>query len=251
MINKNVILIPGILLIFSLFSYADMIEEKVTFRANSSEECLLEGILYYNSEAVDAPAIIACHPHPQGGGEMNIPILKELAKRLGDRYSILLFNFRGVGHSQCSFGDGSKGVEDISGAVTFVENHPKLKPKAIFLWGYSYGSGEAFITTLQDKRVAGSVLIGFPTSYIQGFDNFNGINNKTAAMHIMIGAEDKISVGMKDSVTNFVSKNYRNIKLTVIPKADHFFAGLWGHIFEYSSDFFQGILKGANKAAKN
>lgn len=247
---KISILIIGCLFLFSGMIVAEMIEENVTFKSGSTDECLLEGVLYYNSDMINAPAIIVCHPHPQGGGDMNIPILTELAKRQKENYIILRFNFRGVGKSQCEFGDGAKGKEDIRGAITFLENHPKIKPKYVFLWGYSYGSGEAFYTTLEDTRVSGAVLIGFPSRYIQGFNNFEGINNKKAPIHIMIGAEDKISMGMKESVTNFVTKNYRNIKLTIIPKADHFFAGLWGEIFNYSSDFYQGIIKGEDVGDK-
>jgi alpha/beta superfamily hydrolase len=240
----------GLLFLFSNRITAGMIEENVTFKSSSAADCLLEGILYYNSEVMEAPAIIVCHPHPKGGGDMNIPILSELAKRLVSNYTILRFNFRGVGKSQCDFGDGTKGSEDIRGAITFLETHSKIKPKKIFLWGYSYGSGEAFLTTLQDTRVSGSVLVGFPTRYIQGYDNIEGINNKKAPIHIMIGSEDTISAGMKESVTNFVTKNYRNIKLTVIPKADHFFSGFWGGIFDYSSDFFLGIIKDEGNSEK-
>jgi alpha/beta superfamily hydrolase len=245
---KSILL--ALVCLFSLFTsrlIANQIEENVIFKSGSAQDCLLEGVLSYNSDTIEAPAIIICHPHPEGGGNMNIPIILEFVKRLNKDFTVLRFNFRGTGKSQCDFEGGIKGEEDIKGAITFLENNPKIKPKKIFLWGYSYGSGAAFNSTLQDARVAGSVLVGFPTKYIQGFSNFDGINNKKAPIHIIIGSEDKISIGLKEAVTQFVAKTYRHIKLTIIPKADHFFNMYWGGIFDYSVDFYNEILKDEGK----
>jgi hypothetical protein len=245
---KSILL--ALVCLVSLFTYrltADHIEENVTFKSGSAQDCLLEGVLCYNSDGIEAPAIIICHPHPGGGGDMNIPIILELAKRLNKDFTILRFNFRGTGKSQCDFEEGIKGDEDIKGAITFLENNSTIKPKRIFLWGYSYGSGAAFNSTLQDARVAGSVLVGFPTRYMQGFSNFEGINNKKAPIHIIVGSEDKISIGIKEAVTQFVTKTYRQIKLTIIPKADHSFNTYWGGIFDYSGDFYNEILRDEGK----
>jgi alpha/beta superfamily hydrolase len=249
---KSILL--ALLCLVSLLTFrlmAGQIEEYVTFKSGSAQDCLLEGFLCYNSDKIEAPAIIVCHPHPEGGGAMDIPIILELVKRLNKDFTILRFNFRGTGKSQCDFEKGIKGDEDIKGAITFLENNEKIKPGRIFLWGYSYGSGAAFYSTLQDERVAGSVLVGFPTNYIQGFSNFEGINNKKAPIHIIIGSEDRISLGMKEAVTQFVTRTYRQIKLTIIPKADHFFNTYWAGIFDYSGDFYNEILKDESTSKKD
>lgn len=245
---KNILLASLFLFSFAVIRLpADQMVKNVTFKSGSAEDCTLEGVLYYNNDETDAPAIIVCHPHPQGGGDMDIPIILGFVKQMSKDYTVLRFNFRGVGKSQCSFGDGSKGDEDIKGAINFLESYSDIKPKAIFLWGYSYGSGAAFYSTLQDTRISGAVLVGFPTDYIKEFNNYNGINNKKAPIHIMIGSEDNISFGLKEAVDQFVVKTYRHIKLTVIPKANHFFSTFWSGIFDYSGDFYKEILNDEEK----
>jgi alpha/beta superfamily hydrolase len=224
---------------------AEAYRKNITFRSIGVDSVKLEGVLSYNSEKPCAPAVILCHPHPDGGGAMDIPAYLELEKYLYEAgFTILGFNFRGVGKSEGAFGDGGRGEEDLKGAVRYIMEHPKLKPEKLFLFGYSYGSGIAFYFTLKDKRIAGSVLLGFPTTYMINFNNYEGINNPKAPMHIIIGSNDGISYGMKSAVTKFVLKTYQHVKLTILPGANHTFYKFWKGIFHYTSSFHSDILSG-------
>ena len=56
---------------------------------------------YHHSKAPGSPIAILLHPHPTFGGTMNNPIVHALYQMFQSRgFSVLRFNFRGVGRSQ-------------------------------------------------------------------------------------------------------------------------------------------------------
>jgi len=51
-------------------------EESLTFYAEGGEVIRLEGVLHREEGApADAPLAILCHPHPIGGGSMDVPLI--------------------------------------------------------------------------------------------------------------------------------------------------------------------------------
>jgi uncharacterized protein len=102
--------------------------------------------------------LVVCHAHPRMQGTMNSPLLLALRDAaLEDGYSVLRFNFRGVGSSEGEFGDGLDEVEDAHGALAFArEQHPGL-PVAIL--GWSFGGAVAIRAAAEDGDVAACVGI--------------------------------------------------------------------------------------------
>ena len=67
----------------------------------------LEG-RFHQSAQRGAPIAIVLHPHPQFGGTMNNQIVYHLYYAFAERgFSVLRFNFRGVGRSQGAFDHGA------------------------------------------------------------------------------------------------------------------------------------------------
>ena len=97
----------------------------------------LEGILRAPSSAV--AAAVVCHPHPRGGGTMNNNVVYRAAKALvAGGVTALRFNFRGVGASTGSYGEGVGEEEDVRAAVDFLRAQaPGL---AIWIAGFSFGA---------------------------------------------------------------------------------------------------------------
>ena len=63
----------------------------------------LEG-RYHQSKKPDAPIAIVLHPHPLHGGNMNNRVVFIMFNNFVERgFSVLRFNFRGVGKSEGSF----------------------------------------------------------------------------------------------------------------------------------------------------
>ena len=64
---------------------------------------------YHHEPANDSPIALILHPHPQFGGTMNNQVVYTLYHTFVERgFSVLRFNFRGVGRSQ-GIWDGGPG----------------------------------------------------------------------------------------------------------------------------------------------
>lgn len=99
----------------------------------------LEG-RYHQAKRPDAPVALILHPHPQYGGTMNNKVAYALFtcfKDLG--FSVLRFNFRGVGRSQGEFEDGPGELSDATIALDWLQAQ---NPDARQCWiaGYSFGA---------------------------------------------------------------------------------------------------------------
>ncbi len=82
----------------------------------------LEG-RYQHTEGEKTPVALILHPHPQFGGTMNNQITYELFytfKRRG--FSVLRFNFRGVGRSQGVFDNGVGELSDAASALDWLQS---------------------------------------------------------------------------------------------------------------------------------
>lgn len=79
------------------------------------EEGHLEGLFHRGKKS---PGVLIAPPHPFDGGGMESTVIAELAwavTRAG--FPTLRFNYRGVGASQGSFGDGAGTFEDLAQAA--------------------------------------------------------------------------------------------------------------------------------------
>ena len=77
----------------------------------------LEG-RFHPSTKRGSPIAIILHPHPQFGGTMNNQIVYNLYYAFAERgFSVLRFNFRGVGRSQGGFDHGQGELSDAAAAL--------------------------------------------------------------------------------------------------------------------------------------
>ena len=118
----------------------------------------LEGILQTGDEDA-ALAAIVCHPHPLRGGTMHTKVVFHAAKAFGELgWPVLRFNFRGVGASTGSYGEGIAEREDALAAVDF------LGRDRVVMAGFSFGSRVALTAGVTDERVVALCGIGVPVS---------------------------------------------------------------------------------------
>ncbi|MBT7484764.1 MAG: alpha/beta hydrolase, partial [Rhodospirillales bacterium] len=74
----------------------------------------LEG-RYHHSKVANAPIALLLHPHPQHGGTMNNKVVHTMFQTFVKRgFSVLRFNFRGVGRSQGRFDNGQGELSDAA-----------------------------------------------------------------------------------------------------------------------------------------
>src|ERR1700742_200586 len=82
----------------------------------------LEG-RFHPAKAKNAPIGIVLHPHSQFGGTMNNPIVYQLYYMFAERgFSVLRFNFRGVGRSQGLFENGAGELSDAASALDWLQS---------------------------------------------------------------------------------------------------------------------------------
>lgn len=123
--------------------------------------------------AVDDPAeprgvVVVCHPHPQAGGTMDAPLLLALRDTLvADGLAVLRFNFRGIGSSEGSPGDGTAEVADALGAVAFARQRFGGLPLALL--GWSFGAAVAVRIAHEVAELAALVAIAPPVTGRAGY----------------------------------------------------------------------------------
>ena len=95
---------------------------------------------YHKSERQNAPVALILHPDPLFGGTMNNKVVYSLFSCFKDLgFSVLRFNFRGVGRSQGQFENGIGELSDATIALDWLQN---MNPDAKQCWiaGYSFGA---------------------------------------------------------------------------------------------------------------
>src|SRR5713101_6851041 len=87
---------------------------------------------YHPARQKNAPIGIVLHPHPQFGGTMNHQIIYQIYYAFAHRnFSVLRFNFRGVGRSQGSFDHGLGELSDAASALDWAQS---INPEARSCW---------------------------------------------------------------------------------------------------------------------
>ena len=94
----------------------------------------------HRADRDDAPIALVLHPNPQFGGDMNTPTVYNLFTTFADHgFSVLRFNYRGVGRSEGEFAGEAREVDDAIAALDWLTAE---FPNASARWigGYSYGT---------------------------------------------------------------------------------------------------------------
>jgi len=181
----------------------------------------LEG-RYHPSDDAAAPCAIVLSPHPKAGGHMDhrIPVaMYECYKRRG--FSVLRFNFRGIGRSKGVYDHGSGELQDAAYALDYLQSFNQNAP---FSWvtGYSFGAWIGMQLLMRRPEVAGFISMSLPT------------NTYDLAFLAPCPASGLITYGSLDSVVppEEVERAIENIRIQkgqkiygkLIEGADHFYS---------------------------
>jgi alpha/beta superfamily hydrolase len=96
----------------------------------------------WDGPAAPDAVVVLCHPHPQHGGTMSVPLIRAVARKLADGgCAVLRFNFRGVGASTGRWEGGEAEIGDVAAAVAEAQlSHPRLP---LGIAGWSFGAATA------------------------------------------------------------------------------------------------------------
>ncbi|MEH6525276.1 MAG: alpha/beta hydrolase [Sneathiella sp.] len=180
----------------------------------------LEG-RYHHSEITNAPLALVLHPHPQYGGAMNNKVVYHLFttfKRRG--FSVLRFNFRGVGRSQGDYDGGIGELSDAASALDWMQTHNPNAP-AVWIAGFSFGAWISMQLLMRRPEVAGFISVAPPANMY----DFSFLA-PCPSSGIIIHGEQDVLVPQSDTlklVEKLQSQKGIVIHHDEIPNADHFF----------------------------
>ena len=180
----------------------------------------LEGRFIQNKKP-GAPIAMILHPLPQLGGNMNNPVTYQLYHQFVDRgFSVLRFNFRGVGRSQGEFDSGIGELSDAASALDWLQS---LTGDARQCWiaGYSFGAWIGMQLLMRRPEISGFVSVAPPANLY----DFSFLAPCPASGIIVHGDADRIVP--KDDTEKLVERKKKKKGITVsyenIKGANHFF----------------------------
>ncbi len=184
--------------------------KKVVFNAGSLH---LEGLLY---SAKGPNAALITHPHPLYGGDMNnavVAVLADVYRQLG--YSVLRFNFRGVGTSGGHYDEGCGEQDDVRAAANYLAGLGKTVSDLV---GYSFGSWVNWRLQPPLAAVRRQVLIAPPIAY----EKFDAVAASATEYHVIVGDCDDFAPlpQLREQMSHWRSP----ARLHVLSGADHIYS---------------------------
>ena len=201
----------------------------------------LEG-RYHPAKQKNAPIAMILHPHPQFHGTMNHQIVYQCYYAFAHRgFSVLRFNFRGVGRSQGSFDHGQGELSDSAAALDWAQS---INPEARSCWiaGFSFGAWIGMQLLMRRPEIEAFISVSPPANQY----DFTFLAPCPSSGLILQGDQDPLVPA--EAVQKLVHKlsHQRDIKIDFrkIPGADHFFVDyaeiLAGHVDAYIAAHAQG-----------
>ena len=199
----------------------------------------LEG-RYHKSTIKDAPIAVVLHPHPLHGGNMNNRVVYTLYNAFADSgFSVLSFNFRGVGRSQGSYDSGAGELSDAAYAFDWLQQ-VNTTSNLCWIGGYSFGALIAMQLMMRRPEIEGFVSVAPPADS----EDFSFLA-PCPSSGIIIHGEDDTNVPV-ESVKKLASKldGQKNISVRFqsIKGTDHFFKDKIEEISSAASTYIQGAL---------
>jgi alpha/beta superfamily hydrolase len=192
-----------------------MREEKVFIPSKGVQ---LEGLLSIQEAFSVKGGVVLYHPHPQYGGDMHNLVISTAADAASQEgFSTLRFNFRGVGRSGGTYGEGVGEREDAKAAIDYLYSALGHADSPLTLLGYSFGAWAALPVGMQDNRVKGMVAIAPPL----GLYDFGFLEGSKKIKLLMAGNQDLFCpITLLES---FFERLEEPKSLAIIEGADHFF----------------------------
>jgi alpha/beta superfamily hydrolase len=177
----------------------------------------LEGELQLPEGNGPFPVVAVCHPHPLYGGDMdNNVVMAVYFALVKSSIAALRFNFRGIGNSSGSYGEGVGEKDDIQAALDFLSTLKEIDRQRIGLAGYSFGGMVAAYVAIKDNRVKQLALIS-PALNETGWVQLK----KYASPKLILTGDADTSVPFQPFQRFFGDAE----QYQVIAGADHFWSG--------------------------
>ena len=187
--------------------------EKTLIRTSDGHN--LQGMLTNGNNECGA---VITHPHSLYGGDMDNSVVTVIEKALQKhKYSTLKFNFRGVGQSEGTYGDGVGEQEDVKAALRCLQ---ETGINRLVLTGYSFGSWVNAHADYSQFPIEQVIMVSPPVAFM----DFSGVDTIPHLTQVFTGSRDDIAppAGIEKHLASWNPA----ARFTVIKGADHFYSGL-------------------------
>jgi hypothetical protein len=180
----------------------------------------LEG-RYLAAKQPNAPIALMLHPHPQHGGTMNNKVVYSLFHAFArQNFSVLRFNFRGVGRSQGVYDRGEGELSDAASALDWMQS---INPNAPYCWiaGFSFGAWIGMQLLMRRPEIAAFVSVSPPA----GMFDFSFLAPCPTSGLIMHGGADQLipEANVRKLIDKLQHQRDIVIDYRLVPGANHFF----------------------------
>tara|TARA_Y100000590_G_scaffold451124_1_gene591928 strand:- start:2275 stop:2919 length:645 start_codon:yes stop_codon:yes gene_type:complete len=176
---------------------------------------------YHHNEDPESKIVLILHPHPKFGGTMNNPITYNVYYTFVQRgFSVLRFNFRGVGKSQGEYDSGIGELSDAASALDWIQALNK-DSNGCWVVGFSFGAWIAMQLLMRRPEIESFISISPPANLY----DFNFLAPCPSSGLIVNGSED--TVAPKSDISKLVDRlqAQKGIKVnhSLVDGANHFF----------------------------
>ena len=195
---------------------------------------------YHHNKTPGAPIALILHPHPQFGGTMNNPIVHQLYYAYAERgFSVLRFNFRGVGRSQGMFENGAGELSDAASALDWLQSYNK-EARICWIAGISFGAWISMQLLMRRPEISGFISIAPLAKHY----DFSFLAPCPASGLFVNGERD--SVTAPEAVAGLVGKLKTQKGITIehklIAGANHFFQDKTDDLMHICGDYLDRRL---------
>ncbi len=204
---------------------------------------------YHAAEKPDAPIALILHPNPQLGGTMNNKVVYTLYQafvQLG--FSVLRFNFRGVGKSQGIFdGDSNNELADTLAALDFLKS---MHPESLHTWiaGYSFGALVGLSVLMRRPDINGFVAVSPPANVC----DFSFLTPcPSSGLIIQGGADTVVSEPAVATLAERLDSSRKvQVDYVLLPDADHLYTGQLKAVYDAVLTHVPELLISKKKSIK-
>lgn len=200
---------------------------------------------YHSSATPNAPIALILHPHPVYGGTMNNPVVKHIAQVFQKQdFSVLRFNFRGVGRSIGEFDNGIGELSDAAAALDWLQQFNENAPQC-WIAGFSFGAWISMQLLMRRPEISGFITVSPPANMY----DFAFLAPCPASGTIVHGTADQVVD--QESVEKLVQKlsSQKNIEVDYakIKGASHFYENhleqLGKHVNKYLAKQYEVVAE--------
>lgn len=183
---------------------------------------------------------LLCHPHPLYGGSMDNNVVSAARTAFArSGWATLRFNFRGVGASGGTPGEGDRDAEDVLALTDYLRAR---YPGPVDLAAYSYGAWAAMKAIRLGLAPDTLLLFSPPLDFI----SFAGLELPDVPTFITLGNQDEFC--SIDSLRHWLAgqPHADRAEVAVFAYGDHFYSGLEPELTAKVENFLgrAGLLPG-------